>query len=80
MVFFRDFSASSLDIWVVYEIPNPDFLRAMQVKQRINVAIMQLVEARGLSFAFPTQTVELAGTVVEKLVENRAGDTTESRD
>lgn len=67
MVFFRDFSASSMDIWVVYEIPNPDFQRAMRVKQRINLEIMRTVEARGLSFAFPTQTIELAGPVAEKL-------------
>jgi MscS family membrane protein len=67
MVFFRDFSASSLDIWVVYEIPDPDFKKAMAVKQRVNLAIMRAVEARGLSFAFPTQTIELAGRVAEKL-------------
>jgi MscS family membrane protein len=69
MVFFRDFSASSLDIWMVYEIPSPDFIKAMQVKQRINLAIMRAIEARGLSFAFPTQTIELAGEVAEKIAE-----------
>jgi MscS family membrane protein len=67
MVFFRDFSASSLDIWVVYECPDPDFQKAMRVKQRINLAIMRAVEARGLSFAFPTQTIQLAGEVAERL-------------
>jgi MscS family membrane protein len=72
MVFFRDLSASSLDIWVVYEIPDPDFQKAMRVKQRVNMAIMRAVEARGLSFAFPTQTIELAGRVAEKLVEVRS--------
>lgn len=69
MVFFRDFSASSLDIWVVYEVPDPDFQKAMRVKQRINVMIMRAVEARGLSFAFPTQTVHLAGDVAERLAK-----------
>ena len=29
-VFFRDFSASSLDIWMVYEIPENDFQKAMR--------------------------------------------------
>jgi MscS family membrane protein len=67
MVFFRDFSASSMDIWLVYEIPDPDFQKSMRVKQRINLQIMRAVEARGLSFAFPTQTVHLAGEVAEKL-------------
>jgi MscS family membrane protein len=67
MVYFRDFSASSLDLWVVYEVTDPDFKKAMQVKQEINVAIMQAAAARGLSFAFPTQTVELTGAALEKL-------------
>jgi MscS family membrane protein len=44
----------------------------MRVKQRVNMAIMRAVEARGLSFAFPTQTIELAGRVAEKLVEVRS--------
>jgi MscS family membrane protein len=72
MVFFRDLSASSLDIWLVYEQPDPDFQKHMRVKQRINVAIMRAVEARGLSFAFPTQTVHLAGEFVEKIAERGA--------
>jgi MscS family membrane protein len=71
MVYFRDFSASSLDIWVVYEVPNPDFKIAMTVKQRINLAIMNAVDARKLSFAFPTQTIQLAGAVAEKLARDR---------
>ncbi|MEO6568696.1 MAG: mechanosensitive ion channel family protein, partial [Opitutaceae bacterium] len=60
LVFFRDLSASSLDIWVAYETPDPDFRKHMAVKQRINLAIMRLVEEGGLSFAFPTQTLHLA--------------------
>lgn len=72
MVFFRDFGQSSLDIWVVYEIPDPDFQKAIRVKQRVNLAILREVEARGLSFAFPTQTIELAGRVAEKLAEDRS--------
>lgn len=61
MVFFRDFNASSLDIWVVYVAQDPDFQKYMRLRQRINLAIMRAVEARGLSFAFPTQTIHLAG-------------------
>jgi MscS family membrane protein len=61
MVFFRDFNASSLDIWMVYEVPDPDFQKAMRCRQRVNMEIMRAVEQRGLSFAFPTQTVHLAG-------------------
>jgi MscS family membrane protein len=59
-VYFRDFSASSMDIWIVYVIKEPDFTKHMQVRQRLNLGVMKLVEARGLSFAFPTQTVHVA--------------------
>jgi MscS family membrane protein len=67
LVYFRDFSASSLDLWLVYEVTDPDFKKAMQVKQEINVAIMKAVAARGLSFAYPTQTVELTGAALDKI-------------
>jgi MscS family membrane protein len=70
MVYFREFNASSLDIWLVYETPDPDFKKHMAAKQRINLAIMHAVDARGLSFAFPTKTVELAGRVAEKLADS----------
>jgi MscS family membrane protein len=66
LLYFRDFSASSLDIWVVYVAKSPDFPAYMELRQRLNVAFMRAVEARGLSFAFPTQTVHLAGTAAEK--------------
>lgn len=69
MVFFRDLSASSLDIWVVYDCPDPDFQKAMRCKQRINGMIMRAVEARGLSFAFPTQTVHLEGDAIQKIAD-----------
>jgi MscS family membrane protein len=71
MVFFRDFNASSLDIWVVYVAKDPDFQKFMRLRQRNNLAFMRAVEARGLSFAFPTQTVHLAGEVAEKLATRR---------
>jgi MscS family membrane protein len=67
MVFFRDFSASSLDLWVVYMAKGPDFQVFMRMKQRINLAFIRAVEARGLSFAFPTQTLHLAGEIAERL-------------
>lgn len=70
MVFFRDYSASSLDIWVVYVAKDPDFPKHMRLRQRINLAFMRAVQARGLSFAFPTQTVEL-GESARKLLAAR---------
>ncbi len=72
MVFFRDYAASSLDIWVVYVAADPDFQKYMRLRERINLAIMRAVYARGLSFAFPTQTLHLAGDVAAKLAERGA--------
>lgn len=72
MVFFRDFSASSLDIWVVYMSQTPDFQQYMRLRQRINLAIMRAVEARGLSFAFPTQTVHFDGEIARSMARSGA--------
>lgn len=58
--YFRDYGASSLDIWIVFVVKDPDFHRHMALRQRLNLAFMRAVEARGLSFAFPTQTVHVA--------------------
>ena len=71
MVFFRDYSASSLDIWVVYAVNDPDFQQHMRVRQRINLALMRAVQAQGLSFAFPTQTIELGRGTTKALVGGR---------
>ena len=67
MVFFRDFSASSLDLWIVYATKAPDFQEGMGLKQRVNLAIMRAVAARGLSFAFPTSVMHLDGPVAKQL-------------
>lgn len=72
MVFFRDFSASSLDLWVVYETPDADFQKCMRLRQRVNLAMMKAVQARGLSFAFPTQTVQLEGPIAKQLAAGRS--------
>lgn len=71
MVYFRDYSASSLDIWVVYVAKEADFQKSMRLRQRINLAFMRAVQARGLSFAFPTQTIEL-GSSATKAFSGRA--------
>ncbi len=58
-VYFRDLNASSLDVWVVYVVKDPDFARHMALRQRLNLAIMRAVGARGLAFAFPTRTLHI---------------------
>jgi MscS family membrane protein len=66
-VFFRDYSESSLDIWLVYVTRNPDLNIHLATKQRINLAIMRAVAARGLAFAFPTSVMHLDGPVAKQL-------------
>ena len=70
MVFFRDYSASSLDIWIVYAVNDPDFQKHMRLRQRINLALMRAVQAR-LSFAFPTQTVEFGANAAKAQIGGR---------
>jgi MscS family membrane protein len=66
-VYFRDFNASSMDIWIVYVVKSPDFPAHMRLRQRLNLAFMRAVAARGLAFAFPTQTVHLGEPTLGKL-------------
>lgn len=67
MVYFRDFNTSSLDVWIVYASRDADFKMGAALKQRMNLAIMRAVAARGLSFAFPTSVMHLDGPVAKQL-------------
>ncbi|MFM9079269.1 MAG: mechanosensitive ion channel family protein, partial [Opitutaceae bacterium] len=72
-VYFREFGASSLDVWLAYEVLEPDFGRSLAIKHEVNLAIMRAVEARGLAVAFPTKTIELAGPTLDRLAAVRNG-------
>ena len=67
LVYFRDFSASSLDIWLAYNLKDPDFAKHMALRQTINFEIMRAIDKLGHSFAFPTQTMHLPDPIVQKL-------------
>ncbi len=56
---FVQFGPSSLDIQVIYVTLTPDFVEHLKVRQRLNVAIMRIIESRRLSFAYPTQTLHV---------------------
>ena len=66
-VYFRDFNASSVDVWLVYVVKAPDFAAHMKLRQKLNLAFMRAVEAHGLSFAFPTQTLHLPEPVMGRI-------------
>ncbi len=76
--YFRDYNSSSLDIWMVFVVTDPDFHKHMALRQQLNLAIMRAVAARGLSFAYPTQTLHLDGDIARQLVERKTGDRPES--
>jgi MscS family membrane protein len=73
VVNFTDYNASSLDIQVIYFTVDPDFRKHLAVRERINLKIMRAVAVRGLSFAFPTQTLHVEDEVARKLTGARFG-------
>ncbi len=61
LVNFTDFGDSALQILVYYFTKSTAWLEHMDVRQRINLKIMQAVEAHGSSIAFPTRTLHFDG-------------------
>jgi MscS family membrane protein len=59
LVYFTDFGASSLDIFVYYFSKSKVWAEYLQVRQQVNLAIMRALEGLGLEIAFPTRTVYL---------------------
>ena len=57
MVHFVDFSASSLDLRVICQVLLPNFREFAQLKEDLFLDIMGIVEALGIDFAFPSQSL-----------------------
>jgi len=73
VVNFTGYGDSSLDIQIIYFAADPDWKKHLELRERINLRIMRAVAARGLSFAFPTQTLHVEDDVARKLAgANRA--------
>jgi len=58
---FKGFGPSSLDFEAVYYMLQPDFNLYMDVQQAINLQLVREFGERGIQFAFPTQTLHVAG-------------------
>lgn len=54
------FGASALEFEVVYYVTDPDYGKYMDAQQRINLELITALQASGVEFAFPTQTIHLA--------------------
>jgi MscS family membrane protein len=60
-VFFNDYNSESLNILVLYWYAPPEWWEYMEHCERVNFRIMEEFERLGVEFAFPTQTMYLAG-------------------
>ena len=60
-VSFNEFNADSLNILVIYWYHPPDYWAFLDLASWINTRIVERFNAEGIDFAFPTQTLHLAG-------------------
>ena len=60
-VYFSEFNADSLNILVIYWYHPPDYWAYMSFSERFNKEVFRRFNEEGIEFAFPTQTVYLAG-------------------
>lgn len=58
---FDSYGAYSLDIAVFVYVKATDWLEYLAIREDINFTIMTIVQKAGVAFAFPSQTVYLAG-------------------
>lgn len=61
---FSKYGDFSLDFEIVYYVQSPDYGRYMDVQQAINFRIHEAFEELGVQFAYPTQTLWIAGGAV----------------
>lgn len=64
---FAKYGPYSLDFEVVYYVLSPDFGRYMDIQQDVNFQIHEAFEALGVEFAYPTQTLRVAGVDPRRL-------------
>ena len=60
MVEFKEYGAHSLDVMLYCFMVAPDWPTEMRIRTNLNLEIMRIAKRVGVSFAFPTQTIEFA--------------------
>lgn len=75
-VFFTEFNPDSLNILMIYWYHPPAYWDFLEFSQQVNEEIMRRFNEAGIEFAFPTQTIHLAGEKVTPFPQIEA-DTTE---
>lgn len=58
-VVFNDYTATALNILVIYWYHPPDFWAFQTFNERFNLQLLERFNAEGIEFAFPTQTVHV---------------------
>jgi len=67
-VYFNEFNADSLNLMVIYWYHPGDYWAYLAFSERVNLDILRRFNAEGIEFAFPTQTLFLAGDPRRPLV------------
>jgi len=72
-VYFNDYNAESLNIFLIYWYAPPAWWDYMDHAQKLNLRIFEEFEKAGIEFAFPTQTLYLAGDPKRELALKMLG-------
>ncbi len=60
-VFFNEFNSTSLNLFMIYWYHPADFWKYMAFTEKVNLELLRRFNEAGIEFAFPTQTLYLAG-------------------
>lgn len=60
-VFFNNFNDASLNLFMIYWYHPADYWRYMAFTEKVNMELLRRFNEAGIEFAFPTQTLYLAG-------------------
>jgi MscS family membrane protein len=73
-VFFNQFNSDSLNIFAIYWYIPPEWWPYNEHAHRVNLRIFEEFEKAGIEFAFPTQTLYLAGDPKRELAVRMLAD------
>lgn len=60
-IYFNNLKSDSLNILVLFWYHPPDYWKFMEYSEKVNMQIIERFNEEGIEFAFPTQTVHIAG-------------------
>jgi len=73
-VFFNEYNPDSLNLFVIYWYAPPAWWDYNEHAERLNLRVFEEFERAGIEFAFPTQTLYLAGDPRRKLAMEMLGE------